>query len=137
MVAAAAQRYPQLCFRQGDLRALDVPEATFGGIVAFYSIVHLTPDELAPAFREWRRVLLPGGRALVAFHSGDQVLHLDTWWEKQVDLDFHFWQPATVTGALRAAGFTIEALVQRAPYPDVEHPSERAYVLAQRMETAA
>lgn len=136
MVAQARQRYPHLAFDQGDLRALDISDATFGGIVAFYSIIHLAPSELVPTFREWHRVLQPGGRALVAFHSGDQEVHLDSWWEQPVDLDFRFWPPGTITDALRQAEFTIEALVQRAPYPEVEHPSERAYVLARRRSAA-
>lgn len=132
MAAQARQRSPHLTFHQGDLRALDIPDATFGGIVAFYSIIHLAPSELVPTFREWQRVLRPGGLALIAFHSGDQVVHLDNWWDQPVELDFRFWPPHSVTDALREAAFTIEALVQRAPYPDVEHPSERAYVLARR-----
>lgn len=136
MVAQARQRYPHLAFDQGDLRALEIPDATFGGIVAFYSIIHLAPSELVPTFREWHRVLQPGGRTLLAFHSGDRVVHLDSWWEQPVDLDFRFWPTGTVSDALRQAEFTIEALLQRSPYPEVEHPSERAYLLARRQSAA-
>lgn len=34
--------------------------------------------------------------------------------------------------ALEAAGFSIEAQLEREPYPDVEYPSRRAYLLARR-----
>jgi hypothetical protein len=51
-------------------------------------------------------------------------------WEQPVDLDFHFLDPAAVAAALVAAGFAIEALIERAPYPDIEHQSQRAYILA-------
>ena len=132
MIEQARRRYPGLAFREGDMRSLAIPDATVGGITAFYSIIHLLPSELTPTFEEWRRVLRPAGRVLVAFHVGDTVVHLAEWWEQPVDVDFRFWQPEVVTAALQQAQFTIEALVRRAPYPGVEHPSERAYVLARK-----
>jgi ubiquinone/menaquinone biosynthesis C-methylase UbiE len=132
MVAHAQQRYPTLAFRQGDLRSLAVPDATFGGITAFYSIIHLAPAELVPTLHEWWRVLRPGGYVLVAFHSGDTVVHLDTWWDQPVDLDFRFWPADIVATAFQQAHFSIAATLQRAPYPDVEHPSQRVYILARK-----
>jgi len=132
MVAQARQRHPNLSVRQGDLRDLAIPAATLGGIVAFYSIIHLDPTDLVPAFQEWWRALRPEGRVLVAFHSGDTVVHLDTWWDQPVDLDFRFLPLAHVSAALQQAQFHIEAELVRAPYPQVEHPSQRAYILARK-----
>jgi ubiquinone/menaquinone biosynthesis C-methylase UbiE len=132
MIAQARQRYPALTFHQGDLRSLALADATLGGIIAFYSIIHLAEDELAPTFVEWWRVLRPSGLVLLAFHIGDTVVHRDEWWQQPVDLDFRFFPVATVTTALTRAQFTIEALVQRAPYPEIEYPSQRAYVLARK-----
>jgi SAM-dependent methyltransferase len=132
MIAQAQRRYPALTFRQGDLRALGGADATLGGITAFYSIIHLTEAELLPTFQEWWRVLRPSGLVLAAFHTGDQVLHLDEWWQHPVDLDFRFLAVEKVTTALVQARFAIEAVLQRAPYPDVEHPSQRGYILARK-----
>jgi SAM-dependent methyltransferase len=132
MIAQAHQRYPTLAFRQGDMRSLAVADATFGGILSFYSIIHLAPSELVPTLREWWRVLRPVGYVLVAFHSGDTVVHLDSWWDQPVELDFRFLQADAVATALRQAQFSIEATVRRSPYPDVEHPSERVYLLARK-----
>lgn len=132
MVEQARQRYPTLTFRQGDLRALPVADATFGGMTAFYSIIHLTEEELIPTFQTWWRALRPEGLVLVAFHLGDTVVHLDEWWQHAVDLDFRFFPISQVTAALFRAQFTIEALLERAPYPNAEHPSQRGYVLARK-----
>jgi ubiquinone/menaquinone biosynthesis C-methylase UbiE len=132
MIDQAQQRYPRLTFQQGDMRALAVADATFGGISAFYSIIHLAAHELAPTFQEWWRVLRPSGCVLVAFHIGEHVVHLDQWWQHSVDLDFRFLPIEMVTTALEQAQFTIEAVLQRAPYPDVEHPSQRGYVFARK-----
>jgi hypothetical protein len=35
-------------------------------------------------------VLEAGGRALVSFHAGSGVRHLDQWWGRAVDIDFRF-----------------------------------------------
>ena len=130
MVAQSQQRFPSLRFRQGDMRALDVPDATWGGIAALYSIIHLEPDEIVPTFHEWRRVLRPGGFALVAFHIGAEVVHRTDMWDQPVDLDFHFLDPTVIVAAFERAGFTIQANLRRAPYLEVEYPSERAYIIA-------
>ena len=132
MIAQAHHRYPTLAFHQGDMRSLAVDDATFGGISAFYSIIHLAPSELVPTFQEWWRALRRTGSVLVAFHSGDSVVHLDSWWDQPVELDFRFLQAEAVASALEEAHFSIEATLRRAPYADVEHPSERAYLLARK-----
>lgn len=131
MLEEARRRFPAIPFRAGNMCALDWPDAAFAGVAAFYSIIHLPPALLPRAFGELRRVLAPGGRALLAFHIGAETLHLDTWWEREVALDFHFLQPEAVAALLEQAGLAVESLTVRAPYPH-EHPSRRAYIFARR-----
>jgi SAM-dependent methyltransferase len=132
MVEEARRRSPKVPFRQGDMTALDVPDGTFAGIAAFYSIIHVPRAQVEPALRELRRVLRPGGLLLLAFHLGTVTLHLDEWWERKVSIDFHFFTTAEILAGLGAAGFEIDEVREREPYPDVEHPSRRAYVLARK-----
>ncbi|MEO3765685.1 class I SAM-dependent methyltransferase [Streptomyces sp. B5E4] len=131
MVALARREHPAAEFREGDLLRLPAADGEFGAAVALYSVIHLEPDELAPAFAEARRVLRPGGRLLVSFHVGTEVRHLDDWWGNPVDVDFRFLEPAAVTALLGAAGFDVEATLERAHYPQ-EPETTRAYVLARR-----
>jgi SAM-dependent methyltransferase len=44
----------------------DLPDAAFGALVAVHVLEHLDDDAVAAALHTWRRVLGPGGRALVA-----------------------------------------------------------------------
>jgi len=37
-----------------------------------------------------------------------------------------------MTSYLEAANFEIEEIIERDPYPDVEHQSRRAYIFARR-----
>jgi SAM-dependent methyltransferase len=43
----------------------DIPDATYGGLTAIHVLEHLSEDVLEESLEEWRRVLRPGGRALV------------------------------------------------------------------------
>ena len=38
-------------------------------------------------------MLIPGGLLLVAFHIGDETIHLDEWWGHPVSVDFFFLRP--------------------------------------------
>jgi SAM-dependent methyltransferase len=130
MVAEAQRLNPDIAFQVGNIIALDVPDGAWAGIAAFYSIIHSLREERPRALRELRRVLRPGGVLLLAFHIGDQMVHLDEWWGEPVSLDFFFLDPAEISAELSAAGFVVEEVIEREPYPDVEHESRRAYIWA-------
>ena len=132
MVARARRLTPGVEFRQGDLMALDAPDGAWAGIVAFYSIIHIPRDDMAQALAELRRVLRPGGRLLLAFHAGDDAVHLDEWWGQPVCVDFFFFRSDEMARYLHAAGFEIEEIIEREPHPEVEHQSRRSYILARR-----
>ncbi|GAA1525965.1 class I SAM-dependent methyltransferase [Actinomadura kijaniata] len=131
MVEIAAAAHPGIGFHVGDMRALHVPDRAWGGIAAFYSIIHLSPAEVPAAFAEFHRVLRPSGSLLLGFHLGDEVRHLDRWWDRPVNLDFQFYPRAELETALEDAGFTLDAYVERPPYPG-EAETTRAYLLAHR-----
>ena len=53
MIAVARRTYPGLRFEVGSMLALDVPDAALGGVLAWYSVIHV-PDERVPeAFAEF------------------------------------------------------------------------------------
>ena len=130
MVREASSLHPGLAFQVGDMRELDIPDAGLAGVVAFYSIVHFSIPELGPIFQQIRRALAPGGLALLAFHIGDQFVHVDDLFGAPVSLDFRFHLPGQVIEALRSARLTVFEHVEREPYEGVEYPSRRCYLLA-------
>ncbi len=131
-LAREAHRDRGIEFREGDFFALDLQGGALAGVVAFYAHVHLEPEALPAAFREIARVLRGGAPALVAFHVGEERLHVDEWLGQRVALDWRFFSMATVAASAEAAGLVVEARVERAPYDGLEYPTQRGYVLARR-----
>jgi SAM-dependent methyltransferase len=132
MIEQATASWPDIPFRVGDMFELPYGAETISGIVAFYAIVHLRTDELITPFREVHRVLAPGGLVAIAFHVGSDIVHIDELFGQKTSLDFMFHRPEAVIAALRDVGFTLEARLDREPYPGAEHASQRAYLLARK-----
>ena len=131
MIDVARREQPGAEFRVGDLLSLPAADGEFGAVVAFYSIIHLTPGELPAALAEMHRVVRPGGLALLAFHIGTEVRHFSDWLGQDVDVDFRFYEPDDVAALLEAAGFILQARLERRAYP-AEVDTRRAYLLAVR-----
>lgn len=134
MVQQAQSLNAEIPFQRGDMLALaDVADNSYGGIAAFYSIVHIPRSKVAQALWEFRRVLRPKGVLLLAFHIGQEIKHLDEWWGKEVSVDFLFFETEEMKSYLTAAGFGLEEVIERDPYPEaVEYQSRRAYIFAKK-----
>lgn len=130
MVERARALNPGIDFVQGDMRSLDVPDGALGGIVGFYSIIHIPPDDVVAVLRELRRALRPDGLLLLSFHIGSEPVHLDEMWGHRVTLDFFFFETEPMKAYLREAGFEVDDTIERDPYPEVEVQTRRAYLFA-------
>ena len=80
------------------------------------------------------RVLQPGGRLLLTFHIGEGSIHVEEFLGRPVEMDFMFFTPARIAADLMEAGFVVDEVVERDPYPEVEYPSRRAYLFARRKD---
>lgn len=130
MVAEALRLNPGIEFRTGDLTTLSGEPTDLAGIVAFYSLIHLPRERVASVLETMRHKLRPGGLVFIAFHIGTDELHIDEWWGHDVSLDFTFFGIQEMRGYLLQAGFELDWVFERAPYPGVEHPTRRAHMLA-------
>jgi SAM-dependent methyltransferase len=132
MLEQARKLNPDIPFREGNMMSLDIADGTLAGIAAFYAIVNIPRQSLALAFREFRRVLGPEGLLLLAFHMGEEIIREEELWGQKISMDFLLFQPSEIKAGLEAAGLTVEEVVEREPYPDVEYPSRRAYIFARK-----
>ena len=112
-----------------DMRALPLGPETLGGILAFYSLIHLRRDELGGVLREFRRVLRPGGRVLFSAHEGTDEVELDKFLDEPVPFAATFFELDELVGASQAAGLEVTLAERRPHYPN-ESDTNRLYVEA-------
>lgn len=133
MVENARTLNPGISFEQGDMTKLvNIADNSFGGTAAFYSVIHVPRLFLEQALAELKRVISPGGILLLAFHIGQEIVHMDEWWGKEVSLDFFFFETGEIKELLKTVGFELQEVIERDPYPEVEYPSRRAYIFARK-----
>jgi len=134
MIEVARRSYPGLRFEVGSMLALDLPDGSLGGLLAWYSVIHV-PDERVPeAFAEFCRVLAPGGLVLLGFQAGDDSLHLTQALGQPVALDFRRRRPEWVAERLGQAGLQVRARLLREPDDDGDFPERepQAFLLARK-----
>ena len=132
LIAKARDLHPEICFKKGNILDLEFSDSSLAGIVAFYSIVHFSKNQVEKAFNEIFRVLQPGGLFLFSYHIGEDSIHLDEFLGKKIEIDFMFFNTGFITECLKRSGFEIVELIEREPYPEVEYQSRRAYVSAEK-----
>ncbi len=131
MLEQARKLNSDIRFTEGNMLALELADRTLAGITAFYAIVNLPQESLPQVFREMERVLQPGGRLLLAFHMGNEIIQVKELWDQPISLDFFFFDPAEIQRQMESAGLRIEEVIERGPYaPEVEYQSRRAYIFA-------
>jgi SAM-dependent methyltransferase len=132
MVDEARRLNPEIYFHQGDMLSLPDADQSWGGIAAFYCIIHIPRGQIVDALHEMKRVLKPGGVLLLTFHVGTEIEHVDKFFEKPVNLDFAFYMPNEMEGWLNEAGLELEETLIREPNPEVEVATRRAYLFAKK-----
>ncbi len=111
-LASARSGYPNLTFRSATFRELPVADGSLGGILAWYSLIHMPPAELPAVLSEFARVLAPGGSILIGFFdgpAGEPFPHAIT--------RAYFWSADALEYLLAAAGFTVAATDHRPRTP--------------------
>lgn len=134
MIAAARRTHPGLRFDVGSMTDLEIDDGRLGGIVAWYSTIHMPDVELPGVFAEFARVLAPGGYLQLAFQTGSGTACYDTFGEHPVSLDFHRRSPDDVVALLERAGLRMHTRTVREPdstggFPE---PTPQGYLLARK-----
>nr|WP_246401899.1 class I SAM-dependent methyltransferase [Jiangella mangrovi] len=132
MIDVARRACPGVSFSVGSMTALSVSDGVLAGVVAWYSIIHMPPSVLPEVFAEFRRVLRPGGRLLLAFQVGDEVVRVEqAYGHSGLAVDAYRLAPELISGLLADAGFAVEATLVREPVASVPpEKTPQAYLIA-------
>jgi SAM-dependent methyltransferase len=110
MIAVARAEHPGLRFEVGSMTALDIADGALGGLLAWFSLIHVPDAEVPGVLAQFRRVLRPGGVALLAFHAGTGTRHkTDGYGGHPMNVYVHRRSSGAVAALLHTAGFTVEA----------------------------
>jgi SAM-dependent methyltransferase len=130
MVALARRDYPQLRFEEGSMLALDMPAASLGGLLGYYSIIHIARERRPELFAGFRRVLIPGGTLMLVFQVGDEQGHRTDFRGTPVSVDWYRQRPDELADLLHEAGFELWTTAIR--QPEGSEPTEQGYILARK-----
>ena len=132
MLTVAREAHPDIRFEEGRLTDLPFGDATVGGAVCWYSIIHTPPAQLDEAFVEIARVLTRDAHLLVAFQAGDgECVHRADAYGTGRALTSYRHAPDHVARSLIAAGLLVHARAVREP--ELDHESTpQAFIFARR-----
>jgi len=115
MLALARRTHPHLRFEEGSMLAMDLPDATLGGLLAYYSIIHIPWDQRPQLFAEFHRVLAPGGVLMLAFQIGAEHRHRSELFGTPISITWYRQQPTDLAVLLQDAGFILWTTTIREP----------------------
>ena len=104
-LAAACRNVPTASFIQGDLATLDLPDASFDGVSAFYAISHVPREEHPALFRHVARWLRTDGCFLATLGARDSPDWIGEW--LGAPMFFSSFDAARNRRLVREAGFEL------------------------------
>ena len=126
---AARRNVPEVSFVHDDLMHVAFPPASFGGVTAFYSIIHVPREEHRRLFERVSRWLVPGGLFLATLGASDDPDWTGEWLGQPMFFSSH-----DAEGNRRlftAANFDV-LIDDVMETPEPEGPMSFLWVLAQR-----
>lgn len=101
-VQGAKARFPDTFFRVASFTDLGIRDGQISGILAWYSLIHLRPEDLQSALVEFGRCIAPGGTLLMGFFEGpdaEAFPHMVT--------TAYYWSTEGMAARLVRAGFEV------------------------------
>lgn len=118
-VEHARASHPDGDYELGSMDQLPYEDQSVAGVLAWYSLIHMPPDDLDGALSELRRVSTSGAALVVGFFPGEVVAPF----EHKVTPAYS-WPVDEMSARLRRAGFTE---VERLHRPGVDEALRRPH----------
>lgn len=127
MLAIARSTYPDLTFINTDATLTHVSKP-LAAIIARFSLIHISPDQVPEIFERWADLLRPGSPVLIASQSSD-IPGPATPFDHAMAPAWR-WHPDELSRLLATAGFTEDwRIINR---PDAVHRFPGLHLLAHR-----
>ena len=130
-VELARHYNPKMRFERGDIGNLAFDDGSFDGIISYYSIIDTPKRYVGRIFREFHRVLKPGGNLLVAVKAGTTEGYMKDLLGIETEIYFTLFTEKEITRYFEKAGFLLEFIERRNPY-DFEIRNERIFAIGKK-----
>lgn len=130
-IQLARENNPGMRFVHCDMGAMPFMAEIFDGIIAYYSIIDTPKAHVGMLFREFRRVLKPGGRLLIAVKVGTTEGYLPDLLGIEAQIYLTLFTRFEIRQYYQAESFTLEFFEQRDPY-DFEISSPRIFAIGKK-----
>ena len=101
-VEIARRAHPEVPYGLGSFEELPHRVEGWGGLLVWYSLIHLEPRQVPAVLEDLHRALRPGGRLLLGFFDGPREESFE-----HAVATARFWPSARMEALLERAGFEI------------------------------
>ncbi|QIM19712.1 class I SAM-dependent methyltransferase [Leucobacter coleopterorum] len=108
-ISEAEQRYPDTLYRLAVLPDLEVASGALRGVLAWYSLIHLPPEQMGATITSLAKFLQPGGELALGFFEGPEIEPFE-----HAVVTAYFWPINELVRHLESAGFEIVEIDMRA-----------------------
>lgn len=120
----AAKKFPNLKYHCMDMCNTQFKNNTFDAVISFYAIFHIPKEQTKLVFKEFKRILKPGGKLLVVTHKGGYENTItNLWGHENLSLFANFHNEKEIAAAASATGFKTDKLSSSKSF--YEFPEER------------
>jgi SAM-dependent methyltransferase len=127
----ANKKFPFLSCRCEDMINTSFDDNELDGIISFYAVFHIPKNKTLDLFKEFFRILKPGGKALIVSHKGDMNRVLtEMWGHEDLFLFANFHMENELAEPAKEAGFMIDEIYAKETY--YPFPEERVILKIQK-----
>jgi len=133
MITLAEQKYPQIDFRNQDIRELDYREMTFDGIVASYSLIHIPKKDILELLKNFYLLLKHNGKIYISLQGGiSGEIYVREPFKPDEELFLNIVTFQEIKKLLRKAGFSIVKNFERPSRSKVEFDFTKLFIIAKK-----
>ena len=132
MIEIARAKVPEVEFKYMDMRNLEFEENSFDGILAAYSLIHISSENILDTLKEFNKVLKPSGYIEIIVQKGEADRVIDEPFMPSEKMFFNFFTKARLSKYLREANFQITYQSETASQDSDSMSDKVIYTIAQK-----
>ncbi|MBU1119311.1 class I SAM-dependent methyltransferase [Patescibacteria group bacterium] len=133
MLEIARSKYPEIDFRQGDMRKLGFKENELDGIIASCSLIHIPKKDVLKTLQQFARFLKKEGVIYIQLQSGkSEEIFIEEPFKPDEKLFLNIFSLTEIECCLVKAGFNIIRKYERKSQKNEELEFTKLYVIAQK-----